>query len=307
MKVHSTLAMDPVELIEYILLSGKTSPKDLRSSALVSRAWCYVARKLQFKSTRASPSKHPALLRVLSSPTTTIAPHVRDLVINGQAKSYLQTPHLVLAILLRLPHLTTLKLRHLLWHIDPDDLKDTRPRRRFRLKRLEIRDVKFISRSDDSNTCFEAFDHFFYHLSQVDTLSLDEVQVKLKRLDISPNPIFVRPEPSKLPDYLIAQELSLGPNISKRVIQVLQNSGNQELHTISVKEQNIGQIQLVVNAFANSLRTLRLVEVTPGIVITDIRFKPFTKGASSPKYELLYFRSIQCVQRQSRSHRVQES
>lgn len=236
---------------------------------------------------------------VLSSPTTTIAPHVRDLIISGQDKSYLQTPYLVLAILLRLPHLTTLKLRHILWHIDPDDLQGTRSRRRFRLKRLEIRDVKFISRSDDSNMCFEAFDHFFYHLSQVDTLALDEVQVKLKRPEISPNPIFVRPEPSKLPDYLIAQELSLGPNITKRVIQVLQNSRNQELHTISVNEQDIGQIQLVVNAFANSLRTLRLVEVTPGIVVTDIRFKPFTNGASSPNCELLYFHSIQTFQRQS--------
>ena len=178
----------PLDLLYHIFEHGGTF-KDrrglhlpglqfLHNVALVSRDWCYVSRKLEFRSHRILPSRLAGLITFLSSPFQTLVPHIRYLAIAAVPQSKKDYCRTLLSTFVNLPSLETLVLHHFMWPASGDITRASIPRR-LELKRLEIRDMRLVipdTKSGGANDCLFDFLSWF---SVIGVLVMEGVRVGL--------------------------------------------------------------------------------------------------------------------------------
>ena len=173
----------PHDLVFYIIEHGSTfkdkeglqvpDARFLHNVALVSRDWCYTARKLEFTSLRVRRSQLSRFDTFLSSPFQTIVSHMRHLTIHG--KHDRMTDHypltFVLSALTNLPFLETLALHDFMWPV-PWEITSAGLTRRLELKRLEVHHIYLCTTPGEPSDRFIEFLSWF---SVIDVLVIESV------------------------------------------------------------------------------------------------------------------------------------
>ena len=249
---------------------------DLLACALVSRAWCQTARRLQFHST--SVNEIYGFLAVVSDPLCTFVGYCKEFTWNGgsalpsEDATYAGA---VLHALSQLPNIRHVVIRGATLQFTLEELSGILAHGRIELEKLELVNI-FIMKSGHMRNShpLNAFVDFLRYFRTIRVLRLASIGAMVPSWMTRPmelddiNVAILGPlmEPLCIPTSLRIHEMDVEVGISSLDMRGIMERSLQEhaIETLCLRAPSTGAAQKIINASSQNLRTLKM-KYCPGV------------------------------------------